>query len=581
MLRRALPLYLLLTAVFCWPLFEAPTGVGILDWDQHFFLYAAVAKSLFAFHQWPFWNPYYCGGNMLWQNPEVAVLSPAYLLALVMPLQLAMKFNIALHYLAGLLGMHLLLRRSFAVTSWPLVTFLASTFALGGGLAMHVGVGHATFLTFMYLPWLLHFTIQACSAATARAALSPALAGGACIALSAYNGGIYPVVMTGFALGVFGLVASLVRRDWRPMAFVMLVGIAGGTYAAPKLLPIGAALVDSRLLDARPDLREPDSLTWGELKTSFVDPTRPADWVGWFEYGNYVGLVAGLLFLATMLYWLSTKPTRERWLGVSLSVAAVLLLLLTRGTFSDYAPYTLLRELPIFSSLRKPSRYSMIFVLFAASAAAEALRVALKGQSLSPALRRIGAIVLVLATADLVWHNRAEFDGAMAQPPTDLDLQLTSRTPEPTFDTVSNGYGSNFAMMSGIATNRDIVRCHILLAPHKSVTPERNVIWADPGVRLSPIAFTPNRMSVTASTSASARVFLNQNYITGWHATAGKFGIDPATGQGMTTLPAGFSGTVTFYYRPPGLITGVIIFLFGLTGTVIRQKAKSRRHKQS
>jgi hypothetical protein len=97
MLRRALPIYAALAILFCWPLFSVPGGFGIMDWDQHFFLYAAVAKSVLAFHQLPFWNPWYCGGNMLWQNPEVAVLSPVYLLATVMPLPIAMKVNIALH----------------------------------------------------------------------------------------------------------------------------------------------------------------------------------------------------------------------------------------------------------------------------------------------------------------------------------------------------------------------------------------------------------------------------------------------------------------------------------------------------
>ena len=69
MLRRALPIYAALAILFCWPLFSVPGGFGIMDWDQHFFLYAAVAKSVLAFHQLPFWNPWYCGGNMLWQNP--------------------------------------------------------------------------------------------------------------------------------------------------------------------------------------------------------------------------------------------------------------------------------------------------------------------------------------------------------------------------------------------------------------------------------------------------------------------------------------------------------------------------------
>ncbi|MBP6715620.1 MAG: hypothetical protein KA205_02060, partial [Acidobacteria bacterium] len=410
-----------------------------MDWDQHFFLYAAVAKSVLAFHQLPFWNPWYCGGNMLWQNPEVAVLSPVYLLAAVMPLPIAMKVNIALHFAAGLIGMHVLLTRRFGLTSWPLVTFLASVFALSGGFAMHLGVGHATFLTFMYLPFVLYFVTGACAAEHWRQGVRPALAAGGFMALSAWNGGIYPLVMNGVALVVFGLSASVIRRSWRPIAFVALSGLAGFTYAAPKLLPIAAVFADPTLVDSRADLREPDWVTWGEMKDALINPNRPADWIGWFEYGNYVGPLAAFLFLGAFAYWLSTRPSREHWLGISLTLAAIVLLLLARGTFSHYAPYTLLRELPVFSSLRKPGRYSLIFVLFAAAATAESLRSALKGYTLSPGLRRIAGVVLVVATADVVWHNRAELAGTMSEPPASLNVRLTERDPAPTIDTTSKG----------------------------------------------------------------------------------------------------------------------------------------------
>ena len=77
----------------CAPLFVHPNGVGHYDWDQHLFYYASVLKSVIEYGQWPFWNPWYCGGNVLWQNPQVALLSPAYPLALIFSLPLAMKLE--------------------------------------------------------------------------------------------------------------------------------------------------------------------------------------------------------------------------------------------------------------------------------------------------------------------------------------------------------------------------------------------------------------------------------------------------------------------------------------------------------
>jgi hypothetical protein len=52
----------------------------------------------------------------MWQNPQIAILSPCIRWR-HLPLQLAMKINIVLHYWIGFIGMHVLLtardRRAF------------------------------------------------------------------------------------------------------------------------------------------------------------------------------------------------------------------------------------------------------------------------------------------------------------------------------------------------------------------------------------------------------------------------------------------------------------------------------------
>src|SRR5438132_6821128 len=103
-------MYGALSGLMCARLFTQPNALGHYDWDVHLFFYAAVLKSVVEYGQWPFWNPWYCGGNVLWQNPQVALLSPVYPLALVMSLPLAMKVNIVVHYWIGFVGMHLILR---------------------------------------------------------------------------------------------------------------------------------------------------------------------------------------------------------------------------------------------------------------------------------------------------------------------------------------------------------------------------------------------------------------------------------------------------------------------------------------
>src|SRR4029077_1324765 len=139
-------LYGVMSVLFCAPLFAEPNGLGVHDWDQHLFYYASVIKSVVDYGQLPFWNPWYCGGNVLWQNPQVPLLSPVFPLATVASLSLAMKLNIVLHYWIGFAGMHLLLTSVIGLSFMPVVIYLATVATLMGAFEMHLAVGHSVFL---------------------------------------------------------------------------------------------------------------------------------------------------------------------------------------------------------------------------------------------------------------------------------------------------------------------------------------------------------------------------------------------------------------------------------------------------
>ena len=75
----ALGIFSLLSVVFCAPILHDIYMWGIHDWDQHFFYNAVPRKSLLKYHQFPLWNPYYCGGNVMLANPQSAFLSPLFI----------------------------------------------------------------------------------------------------------------------------------------------------------------------------------------------------------------------------------------------------------------------------------------------------------------------------------------------------------------------------------------------------------------------------------------------------------------------------------------------------------------------
>src|SRR5262249_51466410 len=162
-----------------------------------------------------------CGGNVLWQNPQTPLLTPAYALALIAGVPLGVKLTVLLHYLAGFAGMHVLLRRALGVTSSLCIWFVAAMFTLGGGAPLDLPVGHRTFLPYFYLPWILWLFIEALSSGSFRFASGAA----ALLALAVWNGGIYIAVMAAVALGIFAACAAVCRRDWRPFVMVAFVGV--------------------------------------------------------------------------------------------------------------------------------------------------------------------------------------------------------------------------------------------------------------------------------------------------------------------------------------------------------------------
>ncbi len=105
--RRALgicALYGLLSLIFCLP----------FDAAQHT-----------EYLRLPFW---------MWQYPQAAILSPAWLLSAVLPVSWAIAINLVLHYWIAFVGMHLLLTRVIGLSFLPGVAAVASIFTLGGAM---------------------------------------------------------------------------------------------------------------------------------------------------------------------------------------------------------------------------------------------------------------------------------------------------------------------------------------------------------------------------------------------------------------------------------------------------------------
>ena len=566
-------LYGAIAATFCAPLFEQPNALGISDWDQHLFYYGSVLVNIIEYGQWPFWNPWYCGGNVLWQNPQVALLSPVYPLTSLMSLALAMKVNIFLHYWAGFIGMHLVLTRIVGLSYLPFVVYLASVFTLAGSLALHLNAGHSVFLPAFYLPLLLFFFLRSLKTEHVR----DALLAGAILALIIYNGGLHIVPIALVAVGGTAVVAAAVRRTWPPLALSVLIGVAGFSYAAPKLVPVIQFVKGDQFWDTRTGTELPDRMSVPMLLRAYLDPYQTRSLRvgsvqrhGWYEYGNYIGALAVILTASSTIWVFATRNIGDRWLGLSLAVTAVLLLALSAGEFGRFAPAEIAAHLPLFSSFRIHSRYTVAVALLAAVTIGWVARSIALDHPLTGSARLFVGVVCTVAVLQLLLDNRAQFGGVFSVAPIDHRFRLLAGPATLVTDRATNPYGPNSPMLRTLLLGQSFYNCYESLQLRHTADADHPIVFSDGKSKIFDTRFSPNRIQFSVANGREpSRIFLNQNYASGWRSTAGPITADPQSRMPSVEIPPGQTGRFSFTFAPPGLWLGLSVFAGALVASAV------------
>jgi len=572
-------LYLALSLAFCWPIFAQPFANGAGDWDQHTLYYAAVLRNA-AFGQLPFWNPWYCGGNVLWANPQASLVSPLYLLALAMPLTLAMKLNVVAHYLVGFLGMHLVMRRLIGVRSLALTVYLGSLFVFSGALALHIEAGHTVFLPVFGFPLLVYCFWEAVAGKTRFLLLGSAL-----LAFLILNGGMHVMPLAAVLLGALGLGAFLIARALRPVIVGVAIVLLACVYAAPRVVPALSFIHSASFRDTRPP-RQQDRMSADMLRVAFWDAaqlshpkvTPGVQLYGWQEYGNYLGWFGAAISLVGAGWIFVFRRRREHWREASAAAALVVAAVLMAGDFATYAPSSVLRDLPFFESFRIPSRFTMLVPLAGALCAAFAAR-ALEATWGSTKWRRAVEVVCVVAVCQIAIVNRDHLRGVFVLS-ADSQARLFDRTtPTVTIgEVVTPGPRVHRTfMLDTMLAGASSLDCYEPLRVRGTAADGPMAIVSRGNVALSDQTFSPNRVAATAVVgSAPARVVLNENFADGWSSNAGPVEPDTAGGRPSVLLPAGYNGAIVFSFFPPGLWIGLAICGIGLLVSIFTALSPAR-----
>ena len=557
----------------------------------------AARVALSDFHQFPSWNPYHCGGLVLYQHPESPFPGPLFLLTYFwLPTAVAMKVWILAHLVCGTLGARALVADRGGNAAEQLLA--ATVMAAAGFFAEHIGGGHLSFTPFLYLPLI----VWAFRRSLGDLRYAVVVAGR--FAVTVLEGGTYPAPLMAVALGTECLARLGSAGDRRAMA-----------RALPVIAGLFVLLAAVRLLPALHYLREhprleplDDGTGLGEILSFWTTRTHgrrmPGHGYVWPEYDDYVGLVPVALMLAGVVVALLVRDPRRRERRIDLAVF-VTLVWCAMGRIHGPSLGALLHTLPIFRSLRVPSRFlgpAMVgFGLLAATALAAGRRM-LEGRQW-----RIVRAALVLELAlvagvaiDVCFTNQRVMqqglEPVLPRGPASADFFQNSAADYsrlPTFP------------VAGVGTRG----CYVALEwkPAPGIADGRG-----PQARVEPptagtvvqTRWSPNELDFDLRLDAPALLIVNQNYETGWTAeggegeggknaqTVGAF-VAPegrfwdirarpgdlprrgAIGLLAVRLPAGARHLV-LRHRPPGLLLGSLLSLagIGLATAILRRRRR-------
>jgi hypothetical protein len=574
--------------------------IGSHDWDQmetHRYL---VTKTLLRFHQFPFWNPYACGGHPNWGGFEsgVNLVSPWLPFYLAMSMPHALRVEVWGSALLSAVGAWLFAGRFARSPAARALVVVA--FAVDGRWTLQMSTGHTWHLAYALTPWALYFFDRAAGIDATRGRPRPrdAVLCAASLAMMVYTGGIYPFPHTVVAIGLYGLFLTTLHRSPRPILVATASILASFGLAAPKILPVVEVMSRwPRLIDSTESI---DLTAFVQILTSRDQDitSRPAEisahW-GWHEFGMYVGWPIVVVLVVASIFGRGPRESPLKWV-------ALVFFVLGFGAFDPHAPWALLHQWPVFKSQHVPSRWQypglLILMTVAASLVDAALRragprafawlefallaavagVAYDVGRIAELPVRHAFTVPMPAIADSVgpFHTEVHLPPELGYSSDITALSLTAEmanigtTDCSTFPGLNMYVRDSEGRVSGMGARGATDRAY------------RGETYLADGVGSATIAgWTPNEVTVQVrGAQPGEHLVLNQNWDGGWTANGAR-AIDWADQVAAPIHDA--DTTVVFRYRPRTFWPGMLLCAVTVAGMVVvlrrARRPTSRRQR--
>ena len=550
----ALIVFSFVSIIFLFPVFKNIGYLGWHDWDQHYFYNEAPRKTLLEYKQFPLWNPYYCGGNVLLAHPESTFLNPFYIFVLLFGAVVGIKIQALFYLIFGMFGMFLLSKH------WGLAkysSYLPSiVFFLSSWFFLRMAEGHTLYLTIAFVPWVFLFYLKGIKNIKYLVIASIFLV------LIALGGGTYPFYFMALFLLIYSILYSMQKRNFRPLMVIAIIFVLTFLLGAVKFIPMLEFLgsTSEPLKDAQYNSiglifksllsRNQASMYYEQ---SFFDFPSDANkrarlksegkvpW-RWHEYGAYIGIIAFLLLILGIFI-----NFKGRW---PLIITMLVFLFLSLGKIKS--PYIL--------DLHGPSRFILLFVFGASLLAGIALNILEK----SKIPKYVPLLVVFVILVDLFLVSYPIVSNIFTK-----EAEKINKAGD-FVQTASEN--AKFSQYTGFLENKGTVNCYErLFLPNAAVAKNQgNILFvnyigeaylAGNNKTIDIDYFSPNKVEVSFNSDKGDVIVLNQNYFNGWK-----------TDKGMAINYNGLiaaevradDNELTFYYLPNSFIIGLAITIITL-----------------
>ncbi len=570
-----------MVGMFTAPLFSHIGNLGIRDWDQHIFYFGSVLRSVTEFRQVPFWNPWYCGGSVLYQNPQVSLLSPVYLLAPFTDLVPAVKITVAIYYGIAFIGMFLVARMVYRLSNRSLIILACSVFVFSGSLSLHIAEGHTHMLSAAFFP----FVILGYELYLSRKQRGWLILGGASLALILWSGGIYTAPLITLFVIAYAVLRTAIERSMEPLWGLTLIGVYAFLFSALRLISVMDYMRDYPRIAMGREFVPPaawydiffgrDQSLFKDFKISYgsFSPSGTMQW-DWHEYGSYVGVpIAVILGAAFIRTGASIRDGHTRARDLALLLCWFGFFTLFVGDFAFVNPYRVLKQFPVFSSFHVTGRF-LIPLMFVSS-------LVLMGfvswvENVLGASRLINyvlAVVCVLVVGDLMWVTRQPLAEAFTIQPTAYHLATQRLTSSGSYQAVESlpiyAHHSVSAMYPALLADVSTVNCYEPLKPRQGYELGKPLVFSsDSGISISNIQFSPNKITFDLDVEDYGWVVLNQNFTRGWSLYGADAPVRELGQKPAARLSPGTYRNLSFRFFPTSIWWGIVLTCVGVVAAL-------------